>query len=67
MPNPPASYRYLGDRLCRLTGSPLVGQLCVAVLDGRGKCIRGSNGTMLVEFASGRAVVLGRQLRKLPA
>lgn len=63
----PPLYRYLGDRLGRLSGSALVGQLCRAVLDARGKCIRGRNGSMLVEFASGRAVVLGRQLRKVAA
>ncbi|GAB2953846.1 hypothetical protein GCM10027048_18900 [Hymenobacter coalescens] len=66
-PPEPTRYRYLGDRLSRLAGSPLVGEVCRAVLDARGKCIRGRNGSMLVEFACGRAVVLGRQLRKLPA
>jgi hypothetical protein len=59
-------YHYLGDRLGRLMGSARIGQYCRAVLDARGKCIRGRNGSMLVEFADGRAVVLGRQLRKLP-
>ncbi|TGE29558.1 hypothetical protein [Hymenobacter metallicola] len=62
-----STYRYLGDRLARLSGSPLVGQHCRAVHDERGKCIRGRNGSMLVEFATGRAVVPGRQLRKNPA
>ena len=64
-PLAPTRYRYLGDRLGRLSGSPLAGQLCQAVLDARGKCIRGRNGSMLVEFATGRAVVLGRHLRRL--
>ncbi|UOQ55454.1 hypothetical protein [Hymenobacter cellulosivorans] len=62
-----STYRYLGDRLARLTHSPLVGQLCHAVYDERGKCIRGRNGSMLVEFATGPAVVLARQLRKTGA
>ncbi|PJJ59277.1 hypothetical protein [Hymenobacter chitinivorans] len=61
------TYRYLGDRLARFTGSPLVGQRCHALRDARGKCIRGRNGSMLVTFETGPAVVLARQLRKLPA
>ncbi|UYZ60933.1 hypothetical protein [Hymenobacter latericus] len=65
MPTPLTTYRYLGDRLSRLMGSGLVGELCYPVLDARGKCIRGRNGSMLVRFASGPAVVLGRQLRKV--
>jgi hypothetical protein len=59
------TYRYLGDRLARLSGSPLIGQLCRPVHDARGKCMRGRTGTMLVEFATGPAVVLARQLRKV--
>ncbi|AYA36997.1 hypothetical protein D3Y59_07970 [Hymenobacter oligotrophus] len=66
MSAPLTTYRYLGDRLARLMGSALVGQLCQPVLDGRGKCLRGRNGSMLVRFAGGPAVVLGRQLRKVP-
>lgn len=55
-------YRYRGDRL---TDAALKGQLCKAVRRD-GKCIRGKNGNMLVEFANGlRAVVLARQLRKI--
>ncbi|MCC2548063.1 hypothetical protein LJY25_16560 [Hymenobacter sp. BT175] len=62
---PATTYRYLGDRLARLMNSPLVGQVCRAVRDERGKCIRGRNGSMLVEFASGPAVIMARQLRKV--
>ncbi|KUG09752.1 hypothetical protein [Solirubrum puertoriconensis] len=65
MSAPLTTYRYLGDRLSRLMASGLIGQLCQPVLDSRGKCIRGRNGSMLVRFASGPAVVLGRQLRKV--
>ena len=56
-------YTYLGDRI---TDPALKGQLCTAVLRDDGKCIRGKNGSMLVEFDSGRtAVVIGRLLRKV--
>lgn len=56
-------YLYRGDRL---TDPSLVGQPCKAVRRPDGKCIRGKNGSMLVEFSDGRVVVvLGRQLRKL--
>ena len=56
-------YTYLGDRL---TDSTLKGQPCSAVERPDGKCIRGKNGTMLVQFEGGRkANVIGRLLRKL--
>jgi hypothetical protein len=56
-------YTYLGDRI---TDPTLKGQACAAVLQENGKCIRGKNGSMLVQFDSGRtAVVIGRLLRKL--
>jgi hypothetical protein len=55
-------YIYRGDRL---TDPNLRGQECKAVRRSDGKCIRGKNGNMLVEFESGKAVVLGRQLRKI--
>jgi hypothetical protein len=59
-----SEYRYLGDRM---TDEALKGQLCKAVRRATdGKCIRGRNGSMLVEFADGkRAVVIGRLLRKV--
>lgn len=57
----PPRYRYLGDRLTR---PELCGRPCVAVLDARGKCIRSSRSTMLVEFDGVRHVVLARQLRR---
>ena len=60
-----ADYRYLGDRL---TDPRLKGQPCRAVRNGRGKCVRGRMGTMLVAFAGGELVnVVGRRLRKIVA
>lgn len=58
-----AEYIYLGDRL---TGE-FKGKTCTAVRRPDGKCIRGKNGSMLVEFDGVRAVVLGRRLRKVKA
>lgn len=56
-------YIYLGDRF---TDPALKGAPCKAIRRPDGKCIRGKNGSMLVEFESGRrAVVIGRPLRKL--
>lgn len=55
-------YVYVGDRL---TDPHWRGLPVNAVRDGRGKCVRGRNGTMLVEDAQGRrAAVLGRLLVK---
>jgi hypothetical protein len=60
-------YVYRGDRW---TDPGLRGLRCVAVRRADGKCVRGKNGNMLVEFQPRngdepwfRAVVLGRQLR----
>ena len=56
-------YIYLGDRQ---TDPQLKGLQCTAVLRPDGKCIRGKNGSMLVEFVNGRtANVIGRLLRKV--
>jgi hypothetical protein len=55
-------YRYLGDRY---TSPELKGATCKAVRRPDGKCIRGKNGSMMVEFESGKCVVIGRLLRKL--
>ncbi len=56
-------YKYLGDRM---TDAKLRGSLCSAVRRSDGKCIRGKNGNMLVQFESGKtAVVIARLLRKL--
>ena len=55
-------YCYLGDRNTDLA---LVGQECHAVVDAKGKCIRGRNGAMLVRFGAKKVVVLGRRLRKI--
>jgi hypothetical protein len=58
-------YRYRGDGF---TSPVLKGAICHPVRRADGKCIRGRNGNMLVEFARGeRHVVLGRQLRKVIA
>ncbi|RYY90670.1 MAG: hypothetical protein EOO15_01760 [Chitinophagaceae bacterium] len=55
-------YRYLGDRN---TDPALKGVGCTAVRRGDGKCIRGKNGSMLVQLEDGaRVVVIGRLLRK---
>ena len=57
-----AEYTYVGDRHT----SPLYkSQPCIAVRRPDGKCIRGRNGNMLVEFATGTAVVMARMLRKV--
>lgn len=56
-------YIYRGDKL---TDAALKGQRCTAVRQPDGKCVRGSNGNMLVRFDDGRrVVVLARQLRKV--
>ena len=56
-------YVYLGDRMTR---PEFRNARCRAVRRPDGKCIRGRNGNMLVEFESGlRCVVLGRRLRRL--
>lgn len=56
-------YIYLGDRLTRLE---LRRMPCRAVRRSDGKCIRGRNGNMLVEFGGvGKCVVLGRLLRNI--
>lgn len=63
MVTPSRRYTYRGDKL---TNPALKGQLCAAVLRADGKCIRGRNGSFLVQFDDGaRHVVLGRQLRKV--
>jgi len=57
-----AEYTYWGDGL---TAPHLKGQPCNAVRRADGRCIRGANSNMLVEFETqGRHVVLARQLRK---
>jgi hypothetical protein len=57
------NYKYLGDRLTR---PELRGASCKAVKRFDGKCIRGRNSNMLVEFEGGERVnILARLLRKL--
>ena len=55
------TYVYLGDRF---TDPQLKGKPCTAVLRQNGKCIRGKNGSMLVEFNGNKTVVMARLLRK---
>lgn len=56
-------YTYLGDRQ---TDIKYRGQYCNAVLNTKGKCIRGRNGNMLVQFDEhGPQVVIARLLRKI--
>jgi hypothetical protein len=59
---PVSNYIYLGDRH---TAPELKGKPCKAVKNND-KCIRGRNGNMLVEFESGKSVVIARLLRKQP-
>ena len=53
-------YKYLGDRLT----DPARKDFCSAVRRPDGKCIRGKNGAMLVEFNGQKVVVIGRLLRR---
>lgn len=56
-------YTYRGDKH---TAPELRGQPCQAVRNTAGKCIRGKNSNMLVQFNNGAVhVVLARQLRKV--
>lgn len=57
----PQQYIYKGDKL---TSDFWKGRGCTAVLNSKGKCIRGKNGNMLVDFHGNRVIVLARQLRK---
>jgi hypothetical protein len=54
-------YTYRGDRF---TSEFFKGRGCNAVRRPDGKCIRGKNGSMLVDFDGLQVVVLARQLRK---
>jgi len=56
------AYIYLGDRS---TDSRFKNQQCVAVRNQKGKCIRGRNGNMLVQFGKEPVVVVARLLRKV--
>lgn len=56
-------YTYLGDKNTVLG---LKRRPCRAVRRADGKCIRGRNGNMLVEFEKfGRMVIMGRLLRRI--
>lgn len=59
-------YIYLCDRLGKAMKSIYVGRKCKAVRRSDGKCIRGRNSNMLVDFENGdRVTVLARMLRKI--
>jgi hypothetical protein len=53
-------YTYRGDTM---TDGHLKGRECDAVLSPAGKCIRGKNGSMLVDFDGQKHVVIARLLR----
>ena len=56
-------YIYSGDRL---TDNTFKNKQCKAVRRNDGKCIRGKNSNMLVEFEGGQIVViLARRLKKI--
>lgn len=56
-------YIYRGDKF---TDPQLKGKMCSAVRRHDGKCIRGRNGSILIQWEDGKtAVVIGRQLRKI--
>lgn len=58
-------YIYHGDKLAKLLHSPYVGMPCKAVRQN-GKCMRGRNSNMLVEFKDGKQQVIpARMLRKI--
>ncbi|WP_299700868.1 hypothetical protein [uncultured Pontibacter sp.] len=58
-------YTYQGDRIARHMQSPYVGKACKAIRQD-GKCIRGRNANMLVEFEDGsKQVIPARMLRKI--
>ena len=56
------SYKYLGDKF---SSGELKGSICKSVNRPDGKCIRGKNGSMLVEFNGKKTVVVARLLRKV--
>ncbi|MFC2126637.1 hypothetical protein ACFLU5_17755 [Bacteroidota bacterium] len=58
-------YVYQADKIAEVMDSPYIMMPCNAVKRKDGKCIRGKNANMLVEFEDGfRVVVLGRRLKK---
>lgn len=57
------TYTYVGDKIAK-TGTR-AGKTCTAVRRADGKCIRGKNGNMLVEFLDTRVVVPAKHLRKI--
>jgi hypothetical protein len=57
-----SDYTYLGDKL---TDGALKGAECSAVRRMDGKCIRGSNGNMLVSFDGRLVTVIAKRLRKI--
>lgn len=59
-------YIYHGDRFAKALESRFVKQPCKAIRKENGKCYRGKNSNMLVEFACGtKVIILARMLRKI--
>lgn len=56
-----ADYTYIGSKI---TDEAYKGKQCNAVRRRDGKCIRGKNGSMLVEFNGVKVNVIGRLLRR---
>ena len=55
-------YVYLGDR----NTDPLLRKQACCAVRRNGKCVRGKNGSMLVQFEDGKQrVIVGRLLRKV--
>jgi hypothetical protein len=55
-------YIYKGDHSSDIS---FRGRVCKAIRWADGKCIRGRNGNMLVEFEGRYVVIVARQLRKI--
>jgi hypothetical protein len=56
-------YKYLGDRH---TDPGMKNIICTAIRRKDGKCVRGKNGSMLVQSSNGKKlVVIGRLLIKM--
>jgi hypothetical protein len=56
------TYIYLGDKY---TDESIKGSYCTAVKDHRDKCIRGKNGSILVDFSGDKHIVIAKRLRKI--
>lgn len=57
-------YIYHGDLLAKQI-SPYAGQICTAMRRPDGKCLRGKNGNMLMNFSGSLVIIPARHLRKI--